>query len=101
MRLSYKELADRYQRRGAHIERLIGERDSHKETADACASQLARLAGELSDLKDEIALHIVAAEHPSSALSTAASMALSLREACEARGVDLRLELARLEGSEL
>lgn len=59
------------------------------------------LARELSDLKDEVALHIVAAERSSSALSDAASMAASLREACEARGIDLRLELARVEGAEL
>ncbi|NUS22723.1 MAG: hypothetical protein HOV92_00645 [Streptomyces sp.] len=61
----------------------------------------AALAIELSDIKDEVALHIVAAEHPSSALSDARSMALALREALEARGIDLRLELGRLEGSDL
>jgi hypothetical protein len=59
------------------------------------------LARELSDLKEEIALHIAAADHPDSALSDARSMAVSLREACEARGIDLRLELGRLEGSDL
>lgn len=59
------------------------------------------IAAELSDLKDEVALHIVAAEHPSSALSDARSMALSLREALQARGIDLRIELGRLEGSDL
>ena len=59
------------------------------------------LATQLSDLKDEVALHIVAAEHPSSALSDARSMALSLREALEARGIDLRIELGRIEGSQL
>lgn len=101
MRPSYRQLADRNRSQSAQIDRLIAERDSHKETADACASQLARLAGELSDLKDEVALHIVAAEHPSSALSDARSMALSLREAFEARGIDLRIEFARLEGSDL
>lgn len=101
MRPSYRQLAERNRAQAAQIKRLIAERDSHKETADACASQLGRLAGELSGLKDEVALHIVAAERPSSALSDAASMALSLREACEARGIDLRLELARLEGAEL
>jgi hypothetical protein len=62
---------------------------------------LRRTTRKLSGLKDEVALHIVAADHPSSALSDARSMALALREAFEARGVDLRLELARLEGSEL
>lgn len=59
------------------------------------------LARELSELKEEVALHIVAAEHPSSALSDARSMALSLREACEARGIDLRIELDRLDGRPL
>jgi hypothetical protein len=62
---------------------------------------LAAVATELSGLKDEVALHIVAAEHPSSASSDAASMALALREALEARDIDLRLELHRLEGSDL
>lgn len=66
---------------------------------DSGARQI--LAAQLSDLKDEVALHIVAAEHPSSALSDARSMALSLREALEARGIDLRIELHRLEGSDL
>lgn len=60
-----------------------------------------RLATELSDLKDEVALTIVAAEHPSSAQSDARSVATALREALAARGIDLRLELARLEGSDL
>ncbi len=61
------------------------------------------LARELSELKEEVALHIAAALHPSSDsfLSDAQSMAISLREACEARGIDLRLELARVEGAEL
>lgn len=86
---------------GARIEKLTEERDDALKGQRACASQLERVAGELSDLKDEVALHIVAAEHSSSALSDAASMALSLREACEARGIDLRLELQRLEGSDL
>lgn len=66
---------------------------------DSGARQI--LARELSDLKEEIALHIIAAEHPSSALSDARSMALSLREACEARGIDLRIELGRLDGRPL
>jgi len=72
-----------------------------KQIAARNRDALAAVATELSDLKDEIALHIVAAEHPSSALSDARSMALSLREALDARGVDLRIELGRLEGSEL
>lgn len=90
--------------RRLHAELAKQERTFHAEMRQAAingsgARQI--LAAELSDLKDEVALHIIAAEHPSSALSDARSMALSLREACEARGIDLRLELARLEGSGL
>lgn len=69
--------------------------------ANALASGLLRVATELSDLKDELALHIVAVKHPSSALSDAHSMAVGLQEALAARGVDLRLELARLEDGAL
>lgn len=101
MRPSRKELAEQLADRSARIEQLIRERDDHKRQALANVGALRRTARELSDLKDEVALHIVAAEHPSSALSDARSMALSLREAFEARGVDLRVELARLEGAEL
>lgn len=94
-------LAERNARLVAQVENLIGERDKALEQLAAETSARRRFARELSDLKDEVALHIVAAEHPSSALSDARSMALSLREAFEARGVDLRIELARLEGSDL
>ncbi|MBC2903198.1 hypothetical protein [Streptomyces cupreus] len=99
--MSRGPLAERNARLVAQVERLIGERDRALGQLAAETSARRRFARELSDLKDEVALHIVAAEHPSSALSDARSMALSLREACEARGIDLRLELARLEGSEL
>jgi hypothetical protein len=101
MRPSRKELAEQVADRGARIEQLVKERDDHKQQALANIGALRRTARELSDLKDEIAAHIVAAEHPSSALPDARSMALSLREAFEARGVNLRVELARLEGSDL
>lgn len=56
---------------------------------------------ELSTVKDIVASHIVAAKHPSSALSDAHSMAIALQEALEAAGVDLTAELARLEGADL
>jgi hypothetical protein len=72
-----------------------------KQAAQHGSSARQILARELSELKDEVALHIVAAEHPSSALSDARSMALSLREAVESRGIDLRIELGRLEGGDL
>jgi hypothetical protein len=101
MRPSRKTLAADLAERGARIEKLTADRDGYKKQALANITALRLISRELSELKDELALHIVAAEHPSSALSDAASMALSLREACEARGINLRLELARLEGSQL
>ncbi|MDX2954549.1 hypothetical protein [Streptomyces caniscabiei] len=73
---------------------------SEKDAGDTVHT-LEQAAGELSTLKDEIALHIVACKHPSSALSDAHSAAIALQEALAANGVDLRLELARLEGAEL
>jgi hypothetical protein len=98
---SRRQLTERLTAKDARLDKLTAERDAHREDARATAYALEQIAGELSRLKDEVALHIVAAEHPSSALSDARSMALSLREALEAHGVDLRIELARLEGSEL
>lgn len=101
MRPSRKELAEQLANRSARIEQLIRERDDHKRQALANVGALRRTARELSDLKDEVAAHIVAAEHPSSALSDARAMALSLRETLQARGINLQVELARLEGNAL
>lgn len=101
MRPSRKALAAQVADQSARIEQLVRERDEHRQQALANVGALRLIGRELSDLKDEVALHIVAAEHSSSALSDAASMALSLREACEARGVSLRLEPARVEGGQL
>ena len=100
MRRSRKSLAAAVADHGARIQQLLKERDGYKGQALANIRALRKTARELSDLKDEVALSIVAAEHPSSELSDARSMALALREACQARGIDLRLELARLEGSD-
>lgn len=101
MRASRRHLEERVQRQAGQIDRLIADRDAHVREARATASALLRVAGELSRLKDEVALHIVAAKHPSSALSDAHSMGVALQEALQAHGVDLRIELARLEGSDL
>ncbi|NUS83718.1 MAG: hypothetical protein HOY75_13470 [Streptomyces sp.] len=97
MRPSRKALAAQVADQSARIEQLVRERDQHKGQALANITALRLISRELSDLKDELALHIVAAEHSSSALSDAAS----LREACEARGINLQVELARLEGGQL
>lgn len=101
MRPSRKELAEQVADRSARVEQLVRERDEHKAQALANIGALRRAMRELSDLKDEVAAHIVAVEHPSSALSDARSMALSLREHLEARGINLRVALARLEGNAL
>lgn len=83
------------------MEQLVGERDGYKRQAVDALGALRTTTRQLSELKDEVALHIIAAEHPDSALSDARSMALSLREHLEARGIDLRIEFHRLEGSDL
>ena len=85
----------------ARVEGLVRDRDGYKTQAIDAIRALRKISRELSDLKDEVALHIVAAQHPSSALSDAHSMAISMQEALAARGVDLRIELARLEGADL
>lgn len=101
MRRSRKNLAIQVADHGARIERLIAERDNHKQQALDALSGLRKTTRELSDLKDEIALTIVACRHPASALSDARSVAIALQEALVARGIDIRLELARLEGADL
>lgn len=85
----------------ARVEGLVREREGYKKQAIDAIRALRKVSRELSDLKDEVALHIVAAQHPSSELSDAHSMAISLLEAMDARGIDLRIELARLEGTAL
>lgn len=72
-----------------------------KQVAQENTGALAMVATELSTAKDVLAEHIVAAKHSSSEASSACAMAVALQEALEANGVDLRLELARLEGADL
>lgn len=101
MKTSYRQLADRNKRQADRIEQLLGERDAFKKDAGACGYALEQVAGELSRAKDIVALHLVAAGHPSTVVHDVKAFAEALREALEASRVDLRLELARLEGSEL
>lgn len=101
MRPSYRTLAARNQSQAARIDRLIEERDGFKEAAAACASQLERIARELSYGKDVIATHMVAVAHPSTVLHSPQACMESLHEALTAVGFNLRLELARLEGTVL
>lgn len=60
-----------------------------------------KLAHELSTAKDVVASHIVAAGHPSTVLHDVCSFAESLQQALMDAGVDIRIELARLEGADL
>lgn len=101
MRPSRNTLTAQIADQAARIERLVAEREEYKQQAIDALGALRTASRQLSELKDEVAAHIVAAEHPDSALSDAASMALALREACEAHGIDLRIELGRLERSSL
>lgn len=71
------------------------------ESKTACASQLERIAHELSRGKDVIATHMIAVAHPSTVLHSPQACMESLHEALTAVGFDLRIELARVEGVEL
>lgn len=82
-------------------EQLVDDRDEHAKEARASASQLLRVSYELSRAKDVIAAHINAAGHPATVLQSPQEFAEALRMALQDAGVDLRIELARLEGAEL
>jgi hypothetical protein len=101
VRVSNRTLTDRNQRQAAQIERLTAELETCKDQARADGNAVRRAMTELSAAKDVIAMHIVAAKHPSSALTDAHSMGVALQEALAAIGVDIRIELARMEGSDL
>lgn len=62
---------------------------------------LARLAGQLDTVKTVVAQHIAGAGRPDTALQDVPAFAASLQQSLAAAGVDLRLELARLEGADL
>lgn len=96
-----RELAERLTAKDARIDQLTADRDAHKETSRANAYALEQVAGELSRAKDVIASHLVAAGHPSTVLHDVKSFATALQQALTDAGVDIRLELARLEGAEL
>lgn len=81
----------------AYLERQLDEARAER---TACASQLERVAHELSRGKDVIATHMVWAGHPSTVLHSPQECMESLHEALEAVGFHLRLELARIEGSQ-
>jgi hypothetical protein len=101
VRPSRRYLIDRNTQLHARVERLIAERDTALDNHRAAAAAARRVAAELSRMKDVVALHIVAAGHPSTVLHDPKRIGEALREELAANGVDLRLELARLEGVEL
>jgi hypothetical protein len=94
LRRQYADLQARYQARVAADE-------TQHETAEAEEYALARVAAELDRCKEVVASHIVAAGHPSTVLQSPQQFAESLRQSLADAGVDLRLELARLEGGQL
>lgn len=101
MRVSRRELEARNKRQAARIDQLIAELAEAQHGERACASQLERIAHELSRGKDVIATHMVAVGHPSTVLHSPQQCMESLHEALTAVGFNLRLELARLEGTAL
>lgn len=72
-----------------------------KQIAGKNRDALAMTAHELNTAKEVIASHVVAAGHPSTVLHDVRSFAAALEQALTDAGVDLRLELARLEGIDL
>jgi hypothetical protein len=99
--VSRRRLEERVRSLATRNEALIADRDAWKADADATGRALGQVAGELSRAKDVIALHIVAAGHPSTVLHDVRSFADALQQALTDAGVDLQIELARLEGAEL
>jgi hypothetical protein len=99
--VSRRRLEERNHRQATQIDRLIAERDAYKADAETTADALEQVAGELSRAKDVVALHLVAAGHPSTVVHDVRAFAEALREALAASRVDIRLELARLEGADL
>jgi hypothetical protein len=98
---SRRYLVERNTQLLVRVERLIAERDEARKNHAAAAYTARRFAAELSRMKDIVAMHIVAAGHPSTVLHDPARIGEALREELAANQVDLRLELARLEGAEL
>lgn len=101
MRPSRRVLTERNTDLAARLEIVTAQRDEYQDTARVIASTLRCTAAELSRCKDVLASHIVAAGHPSTGLHDPKAFAEALRVALEDVGVDIRLELARLEGADL
>lgn len=100
MRRSRRWLIEQNERLTARNEQLAGAIEEAVVCERASASQLLRVATELSVAKDVVASHIAAAGHTSTVLHSPQQFAEALREALSDAGVDLRIELARLEGLE-
>lgn len=91
--------------RRRHEHALARQQRGYQAVIDKVAAKnrdaLAMVATELSTAKDVIASHLVAAGHPSTVLHDVHAFAEALQQALTDAGVDIRLELARLEGTEL
>lgn len=94
LRRRYNDLRNRYEAR-------IAADEATQETTGAEQYALTHIAAELDRCKEVVALHIVAAGHPSTVVHDVQAFAESLREALAANRVDLRIELARMEGADL
>jgi hypothetical protein len=98
---SRRKIIDRADRAATRADSAEAHLAASQEDARACAKALELVAGELSRAKDVVASHITAAGHPATVLHDVKSFAVSLEQALTDAGVDIRLELARMEGVDL
>lgn len=94
-------LAERVDLREEQRDKALDEKKAAQFAARTAAEKFVDADLELLRCKDVIAMHIVAAGHPSTVLHSPQEFATSLRQALADAGVDLTAELARLEGAEL
>lgn len=101
MRPSRRTLTTRNRDLAARLDKALDRANEAEKGEKACAHQLLLTSAELSRAKDVIASHLVHAGHPSTVLHDVHSFATSLRQALTDAGVDLRAELALMEGVDL
>lgn len=85
----------------AHNARLEGEVRTHARESEDLATSLVRANDELGRARETVAHHLAAAGHPSTVLHDARAFADALEQALRDAGVDLRLELMRMNGAQL
>jgi hypothetical protein len=98
---SRRQIIDRANAANARADSAAAHLAAFEGDADACASALEEVSGELSRAKDVIAQVVTAAGHPDTAVQDVRAFATALVEQLAANRVDIHLELDRLEGAGL